>query len=98
MMPEPPGPGITVEVGPVEGGIDGLAALRLAAGATLADALELLEVGPDSRQAAGIWGRPAGLDTPLRQGDRIEFYRPLRKDPKAARRARAARPLRSERR
>ncbi|MEQ1880280.1 MAG: RnfH family protein [Burkholderiales bacterium] len=38
---------------------------------------------------AGIWGRPVALDTALRDGDRIEFYRPLTADPKQARRQRA---------
>ncbi|MGH8271303.1 MAG: RnfH family protein, partial [Gammaproteobacteria bacterium] len=37
------------------------------------------------------WGRKASAGTPLREGDRIEFYRPLIADPKAARRARAKR-------
>ncbi|HEX5805879.1 MAG TPA: RnfH family protein [Macromonas sp.] len=36
----------------------------------------------------GIWGRAAGLDTVLREQDRVEFYRSLRVDPKVARRER----------
>ena len=36
----------------------------------------------------GIWGRKAGWTTPLRDGDRVELYRPLRVDPKVARRER----------
>jgi uncharacterized protein len=36
----------------------------------------------------GIWGRKAALDTVLRDGDRVEFYRGLRVDPKVARRER----------
>ncbi len=46
----------------------------------------------------GIFGRPAGRDQPLNDGDRIEIYRPLAVDPKAARRARAKqrrKPIRS---
>jgi uncharacterized protein len=35
-----------------------------------------------------IWGRAAQADTPLRAGDRIELTRPLRVDPKVARRER----------
>ena len=37
----------------------------------------------------GIWGRPAGLDDRVRNGDRVEIYRPLQADPKESRRARA---------
>lgn len=36
----------------------------------------------------GIWGRSVELDTGLRNGDRMEAYRPLRVDPKVARRER----------
>lgn len=36
----------------------------------------------------GIWGRLAELDAGVRDGDRIEAYRPLRVDPKVARRER----------
>ena len=36
----------------------------------------------------GIWGRVRPLDTPLRDRDRIEVYRPLKVDPKEARRER----------
>ena len=36
----------------------------------------------------GIWGRVRPLDTPLRERDRIEVYRPLTVDPKEARRQR----------
>ena len=38
----------------------------------------------------GIFGNHAPLEQPLRAGDRIEIYRPLIADPKAARRRRAA--------
>lgn len=37
----------------------------------------------------GIFGEACGRDRPLRDGDRVELYRPLSVDPKAARRARA---------
>jgi putative ubiquitin-RnfH superfamily antitoxin RatB of RatAB toxin-antitoxin module len=36
----------------------------------------------------GIWGRRSAPETVLREGDRIELYRPLRVDPKVARRER----------
>ncbi|MGH8335651.1 MAG: RnfH family protein [Gammaproteobacteria bacterium] len=37
----------------------------------------------------GIFGRLASPDTLLREGDRVEIYRALLKDPKDARRDRA---------
>ena len=37
----------------------------------------------------GIWNRNAKLDTAVRDGDRVEVYRPLVIDPKEARRIRA---------
>lgn len=36
----------------------------------------------------GVWGRKVSAAQPLREGDRIEIYRPLRVDPKLARRQR----------
>jgi putative ubiquitin-RnfH superfamily antitoxin RatB of RatAB toxin-antitoxin module len=43
------------------------------------------------RVAVGIFGKPIRLDARLRDGDRIEIYRPLIADPKQARHARAKR-------
>ncbi len=37
---------------------------------------------------AGIWNLKAARDALLREGDRVEFYRALRVDPKVARRER----------
>ncbi|ABQ13558.1 RnfH family protein [Dichelobacter nodosus] len=39
----------------------------------------------------GIFSQPCRADTPLRDGDRVEIYRPLRCDPKEMRRQRARR-------
>ena len=50
-----------------------------------ASALEVLEL------ACGIWGRKVPPDHVVRAQDRIELYRPLTVDPKAARRERFAR-------
>jgi putative ubiquitin-RnfH superfamily antitoxin RatB of RatAB toxin-antitoxin module len=36
----------------------------------------------------GIWGRRCAPDVAVRDGDRVEVYRPLRVDPKRARRER----------
>ena len=37
---------------------------------------------------AGVWGRKASAQQPLRDRDRVEVYRPLKVDPKVARRER----------
>ena len=50
-----------------------------------ADLSELLATGALS---AGIWGRAARADQLLVEDDRVEIYRPLRVDPKIARRER----------
>jgi putative ubiquitin-RnfH superfamily antitoxin RatB of RatAB toxin-antitoxin module len=44
-------------------------------------------LSPDSVEA-GVWGRKQPLDAALRNLDRVELYRPLRVDPKEARRLR----------
>ena len=36
----------------------------------------------------GIWGKPSTMNHKLKENDRIEIYRPLRVDPKVARRER----------
>jgi putative ubiquitin-RnfH superfamily antitoxin RatB of RatAB toxin-antitoxin module len=66
--------------------------LALPPGATLADALAASGVNERHPEAAslpaGVWGRVQPADTPLRDGDRVEVYRPLQVDPKEARRLR----------
>jgi putative ubiquitin-RnfH superfamily antitoxin RatB of RatAB toxin-antitoxin module len=44
-------------------------------------------LAPESVEA-GIWGRKQPLQSLLRDRDRVELYRPLRVDPKEARRLR----------
>lgn len=66
-------------------------ALELEEGATVRAALAA--AGRPETLAVGIHGRRVTLDTPLRDGDRVETYRPLAADPKEARRRRALRPL-----
>jgi putative ubiquitin-RnfH superfamily antitoxin RatB of RatAB toxin-antitoxin module len=69
--------------------------LRLPPGSRVADALRLAALDPDftavdlAKSALGIFGTLTRTDHALREGDRIEIYRPLAADPKAARRARA---------
>ena len=84
---------VTVASSPEEGFADECS-IDVPSGATLVDALRasgVLERHPGidlARQAVGIWGRVCALDTPLKQGDRVEIYRPLQVDPKEARRRR----------
>lgn len=71
--------------------------VNLPAGATLRDAVVasgVLQRHPEialDKQAFGIFGKRAALDTRLSPGDRVEVYRALAVDPKEARRRRAAR-------
>jgi uncharacterized protein len=71
-------------------------ALTLEVGATVRQALrvsELEELVPtlDLKKAAiGVWGRKVGMDQVLQEHDRVEVYRPLRVNPKTARRERFA--------
>jgi len=68
--------------------------VQLPEGATVAQALatsglEMAFPGMDWRATTvGIWGRRAGLHRVLHDLDRVEVYRPLRVDPKLARRER----------
>jgi len=69
--------------------------VRVAAGATLRDAIDasgILRRFPQidlARDAVGVFGKVAKLDDRLSAGDRVEIYRPLTMDPKQARRQRA---------
>ena len=67
--------------------------LRLPAGSTLGQALAAAGWSPEGAGTTevGIWGRKAPLDRTLRDGDRVELYRPLKVDPKLARRERFGR-------
>lgn len=70
------------------------AALDLPDGTTVAQALEATGWNLQPRDtapgdwAASVWGRRVSQDTLLREGDRLEWTRPLRVDPKVARRER----------
>jgi uncharacterized protein len=68
-------------------------ALTLPDGSTVSDAvaasgLSASIAGTLADVPVGIWGRPAALMQPLGDLDRVEIYRPLKVDPKVARRAR----------
>jgi hypothetical protein len=69
--------------------------VQLREGATAADALrasglldDCSEIDPATAHY-GVYGRVVPADHPLQDGDRLEIYRPLQVDPRAARRARA---------
>jgi len=68
--------------------------LVLAKGCTVKQALAgsfVFEEFPELLQAAlrlGIWGKRCTVSQLLKENDRIEIYRPLRVDPKVARRER----------
>lgn len=69
--------------------------LRLAPSSTVMQALQasgLLKLFPDiDPHHVGVWGRKSSLTRNLREGDRVEIYRSLRVEPKAARRERFVR-------
>jgi hypothetical protein len=70
-----------------------LVALEVGEGATARQGVEhsgILRRFPDLAGATiGIFGRVVGPDALLKDGDRVEIYRPLVADPKDARRTRA---------
>ncbi len=80
-----------------------LITVDLPAGSTLAEAIRRSGLtrelpGLDlHRDAVGLFGERATLDTVLRDGDRVEIYRPLLVDPKEIRRRRALKTRRARR-
>lgn len=74
-----------------------LLAVNVPASASLEEALERSRLaakvpeGLPAEPRYGIWGKAAAANAALREGDRIEVYRPLLADPKEARRQRAKR-------
>jgi putative ubiquitin-RnfH superfamily antitoxin RatB of RatAB toxin-antitoxin module len=96
-MPEQPDPSaISVEVAYAEPDRQFLRRIDLDAGATVADAITASglerEFSIDTRALAiGVWSKPVTRDAALANGNRVELYRPLKADPKEARRQRAKR-------
>ncbi|HUJ52296.1 MAG TPA: RnfH family protein [Steroidobacteraceae bacterium] len=72
----------TVELPPSASIADALSAARALAGD---------EAVPWDSAAVGIFGEPRQRSDPCADGDRIELYRPLRRDPRERRRERAQR-------
>ena len=70
--------------------------VRLRRGTTVRQAIDqsgILDHHPDidlEKNQVGIFGKLTKLDAVLRDGDRVEIYRPLIADPKEVRRLRAA--------
>ena len=69
-----------------------LRTVTLAEGSTLLDALQASGIDVPGLDLAtcpvGVFGKKKASDTVLREGDRVEIYRPLVADPKDARRRR----------
>ena len=84
---------VTVAYSPRAGVVDEVT-LSLRAGSTLADAVRasgLAQRHPThdlARAPLGVWGALRAPNDVLREGDRVELYRPLGVDPKEARRRR----------
>ena len=81
-----------------------LLTLEVEEGTTARQAVErsgILQRFPEielARAGLGIFGREVAPETPLRDGDRVEIYRPLIAEPKQGRRERAQQTQRRSRR
>ncbi len=87
---------LTISIAWQQSGVARELVLRLAAPATLGIALDQLRrqepaaaEAVAAAAACGVWGKVRQADHPLREGDRVEIYQPLRADPKQARRENA---------
>ncbi len=84
---------ITIEVAYAEPEQQWLLEEKVPAGTTVGEALEhsqIHELVPHLKiDRVGIWYKPVKPDQVLRDGDRIEIYRPLLIDPKERRRKEA---------
>lgn len=69
--------------------------LELPEGSTVADAIRAARIAERYPELApalpGIWSKERSRETKLREGDRVELYRPLVADAKQMRRARVRR-------
>jgi len=80
---------IAVEVVAASPGRQTLRRVDLPAGSTVGDAVAASGLA-GSAARFGVYGKVVPAGTVLREGDRVEIYRPLQADPKDLRRARAA--------
>jgi len=87
---------ITVEVCYARADVQAVAAVKVAAGSTVVEAVRrsgLLQRFPEidlKANIVGVFGKKVTLDRRLSDGERVEIYRPLNADPKEVRRKRAA--------
>ncbi len=87
---------IAVEVAYALPQVQRLISVDVPPGSTIGEAIRasgILQAFPEidlDRQRVGVFGKLVAIDTPVRAGDRIEIYRPLKADPKEVRRQRAA--------
>ena len=87
---------ITVEVVHARPEKQSLLTVEVPAGATVLEAIDRSGIREEfpglvvDPARIGIFSRKASLDEVLREGDRVEIYRPLIADPKETRRKRAA--------
>lgn len=94
---------IRIEVAYALPGCQRLLEVEVPAGTTLEEAVErsgIRVLHPEidlGAMRAGIFGRRAPPNAVLREGDRVEIYRPLVADPKEARRRRAGKDKRGTR-
>ena len=72
-----------------------LLALHVGKGSSVAEVIAASGIAshfpglPLDDMPTGIWGRAVSRDSKVREGDRVELYRPLQTDPREARRRRA---------
>ena len=88
-------PGIQVEVAYATSAKQTLLSVEVPPGCTVAEAIELSgirrefpDLDPDA-SAVGIFSQKVSLDREVKNGDRVEIYRPLLADPKEMRKQRA---------
>jgi putative ubiquitin-RnfH superfamily antitoxin RatB of RatAB toxin-antitoxin module len=87
--------GLSVEVVLATPDLQVLLAVIVDEEATVADAIAASGIAARfpifdlDEMPVGIWGKPVARDSRVREGDRVELYRPLEIDPREARRKRA---------
>ncbi len=87
---------IKIEIAYAEPARQFLRRFELRVGATVAQAIDASGLAREfsidtAILVAGVWSKAIARDALLRDGDRVELYRPLKADPKEARRKRAER-------
>ncbi len=86
---------LTVEVVYALPAVQRLKQITVPPGTTVQQAIErsgILQDFPEidlTKNKVGVFGKLTRLDAPLKDGDRVEIYRPLLADPKEVRRKRA---------